>query len=145
MRALNMIARSLVALLLGLSVTFLWIAANAFLESELRNYGLPNSHSARVAAFVSLLIPFTVPAIPLAAVFRHRAWLAALAIGWMPLATGLFHTSQYQGSVSQSLLVGIAVFEGALYWLALVVGARVASRYWPPTAVGKANTKAPAA
>jgi hypothetical protein len=145
MRALNIAARFLAALLLGLSVTFLWVAVNSFLESELRSYGLPNSHAARVAAFVSLLIPFTVPAIPLAAVFRHRAWLAALAIGWMPLATGLFHTSQYQGSVSQSLLVGMAVFEGALYWLALVVGARLASRYWPPTAVGQASTKTPVA
>jgi hypothetical protein len=131
MRSLVVIGRFTALVALGASTAFLWFAITGFFEVELRAIGLSNSAAARATTMLALLVPLLVPAIPLAALFRHRAAIAAIAIGWPPLVVTVVHATDYSGSVSLALIVGFALLEGGLYWLAIFAGAWMASRFWP--------------
>ena len=131
MRSLRVIGRFFALIALGASTAFLWFAVTGFFEVELRTLGLSNSAAARATTTLALLVPLMVPAIPLAALFRHRAAIAAIVIGWPPLVISVVHAANYSGSVSLALIVGFALLEGGLYWLAMFAGAWMASRFWP--------------
>jgi len=124
-------AKLVVLLVVGLAAAFLWVAAQGFLEPELRRLGLGGANAARVAKLVALLVPLLLPALPLALLFGRRAWLAAAAVAWLPLAFMMAVTARYDGAVSRSLLLAANLLEGGLYVVALVAGAVLASRRWP--------------
>jgi hypothetical protein len=131
MRSLVVIGRLAALAALGVSAAFLWFALASFFETELRAIGLSNAAAARASTIFSLLVPLLVPAIPLAALFRRRAAIAAIAIGWLPLVITVVHATGYSGSVSLAYIVSFALLEGGMYWIAIVAGAWTASRFWP--------------
>jgi hypothetical protein len=115
--------------LLAAAIAILWVYCNGFLGAELHQMGLPVALAAPAAVIASALLFLVAPALPLAALFRQRAAFAAVAVGWPPLAL----TFALRGSGSS---IGSSAFggflEAAVCWAAVILGAWLASRRWPP-------------
>ncbi len=127
-----LLIRLLALVFLAVAVVLVWAYSSAFLEADLRGYGMPSTTAARTSAFATVFLLFAAPAIPLASLFGPRAWLAALAIGWLPLALALLFATGRSISSSSAAVQTSAVFEGLLCWAAIALGAWLASRFWPP-------------
>jgi hypothetical protein len=128
MRLTLRIAALLVLCILSL-VAWGWV--QHYVEREFYQLTGNGALAARLSFLAGALVVLVVPAVPLAALFRGRAWLAGALIGWPLLAVPLWHVSQYSGSASLERLSTVAVVEGLVCWAAVVMGAWLVSLRWP--------------
>jgi len=107
--------------MVGIATALLWLYCSVFLPHELAHGGRSLATAERIAGIVTIVALIVAPALPIRSLFPRHAVAAAVAIGWMPLALAVSGDSGTQGIASAAL-------EGAVAWLAIVLGAWIAGR-----------------
>ena len=110
----------------------LWVYCSGFLPVELRTMGIPRAAVEPTAFALTVVVFCFAPALPLAVMFRQWAWIVAASIGWIPLVMSFLLSEQSASFGARHL--SLANGEAAGCWLAIVLGAKIGSRFWPPLA-----------
>lgn len=121
----------MVLIMVGIATALLWLYCSVFLPHELAS-GVGGQGSAeRNAGIVTIIAMIVAPALPIQSLFPKRPIVAAVAIGWMPLALGLLGLSTADPIAETSRNthgIASAVLDGCVAWMAIVLGAWIAQR-----------------
>lgn len=120
--------RVLLLLLVGIATGVLWMYGSAFLPHELAQGGGSLVTADRSAGILTLLALVIAPAIPVQTLFPNAPVRAAFSIGWIPLALGLCVATPAVAGIPAAHGVAFALIEGSADWMAIVLGAWLASR-----------------
>ncbi|MDL2357426.1 MAG: hypothetical protein QFF03_19400, partial [Pseudomonadota bacterium] len=128
LRLMKNLARIILLLMIGIATAVLWMYCSTFLPHDLARGGASLVLADRCAGILTVFIMIVVPAIPIQSLFPRNAIMAALAVGWMPLAVGLLLAYPIIEGVPFAHRVEFAMAEGCVDWVAIVLGAWTISR-----------------
>ena len=109
-------------LLIGISIAILWVYCHGFLPHEFYGTKPINPAAERFGGMVTLAILFVAPALPIYRLFPKRVIMASAVVGWIPLALSVMFAYQTNFTVDSTLLLSLAVLEGILCWLVIILG-----------------------
>jgi hypothetical protein len=114
--------KSCLLVLIGMSIAVLWIYFHGFFPTELASRGVLSSTAERAAGIATLIVLFAAPAMPICRLFPRRSMLAAILIGWIPLALSVTLAYQVDIAIPHLFAISFAFAEGGACWLTIMLG-----------------------
>jgi hypothetical protein len=84
----------------------------------------------RFAGIATLLVLSVLPALPINKLYPRYATVAAASIGWVPLILSITLAYQVDLVIAKPFAISMAAAEGVACWVAVVLGAWTAGRFF---------------